>query len=154
MFFTDSVDISPCPSKDDTTDDGPTYQFFDLASNATMYTPCVRPAVSLRFGFAVAGGTLLLLNVTGCRAIIRDNREQSEQKMAAMARRRPGGSGDSAEDDIAAIAKQISDTAEVIYQNWKSRNLTPAELISCHGAGDTAKLGQVPTNILISSAIH
>ncbi|XP_076270128.1 serine/threonine-protein phosphatase 2A regulatory subunit B'' subunit beta-like isoform X7 [Rhynchophorus ferrugineus] len=63
--------------------------------------------------------------------------------MAAMARRRPGGSGDSAEDDIAAIAKQISDTAEVIYQNWKSRNLTPAELISCHGAGDTAKLGSM-----------
>lgn len=64
-------------------------------------------------------------------------------KMAAMARRRPGGSGDSAEDDIAAIAKQISDTAEVIYQNWKSRNLAPADLITCHGAGDTAKLGSM-----------
>ncbi|XP_030766664.1 serine/threonine-protein phosphatase 2A regulatory subunit B'' subunit beta isoform X4 [Sitophilus oryzae] len=63
--------------------------------------------------------------------------------MAAMARRRPGGSGDSAEDDIAAIAKQISDTAEVIYQNWKSRNLAPADLITCHGAGDTAKLGSM-----------
>jgi len=62
--------------------------------------------------------------------------------MAAMARHRPGGSGgDAAEDDIAAIAKQISDTAEVIYQNWKSRNLAPADLITCHGAGDTAKFG-------------
>lgn len=61
--------------------------------------------------------------------------------MAATARRRSGGSGDSAEDDIAAIAKQISDTAEVIYQNWKSRNLAPADLITCHAAGDPAKLG-------------
>ncbi|XP_048521114.1 serine/threonine-protein phosphatase 2A regulatory subunit B'' subunit beta isoform X2 [Dendroctonus ponderosae] len=63
--------------------------------------------------------------------------------MAATARRRPGGSGDSAEDDIAAIAKQISDTAEVIYQNWKSRNLAPADLITCHAAGDPAKLGSM-----------
>ncbi|XP_066255538.1 serine/threonine-protein phosphatase 2A regulatory subunit B'' subunit beta-like isoform X5 [Euwallacea similis] len=63
--------------------------------------------------------------------------------MAAMARRRPGGGADAAEEDIAAIAKQISDTAEVIYQNWKSRNLAPADLIACHAAGDTDKLGSM-----------
>ncbi|CAG9767683.1 unnamed protein product [Ceutorhynchus assimilis] len=63
--------------------------------------------------------------------------------MAATARRRPGTSSDSSEDDIAAIAKQISDTAEVIYQNWKSRNLAPADLITCHGAEDTLKLGSM-----------
>ncbi|XP_050310019.1 serine/threonine-protein phosphatase 2A regulatory subunit B'' subunit beta-like isoform X4 [Anthonomus grandis grandis] len=62
--------------------------------------------------------------------------------MATTARRRPD-STDSADDDIAAIAKQISDTAEVIYQNWKSRNLAPSDLINCHGAGETAKLGSM-----------
>lgn len=55
--------------------------------------------------------------------------------MATTARRRDP------DEDIAAIAKQISDQAEAIYQNWKSRGLAPAELISCHAAGDTSKLG-------------
>lgn len=32
------------------------------------------------------------------------------------------------DDDIAAIAKQISDHAEAIYQTWKSRGLGPSEL--------------------------
>ncbi|XP_049822068.1 serine/threonine-protein phosphatase 2A regulatory subunit B'' subunit beta isoform X4 [Aethina tumida] len=57
--------------------------------------------------------------------------------MATTARRRDP------EDDIAAIAKQISDQAEAIYQNWKSRGLAPADLISCHAAGDTSKLGSM-----------
>ncbi|XP_074041580.1 serine/threonine-protein phosphatase 2A regulatory subunit B'' subunit alpha isoform X2 [Leptinotarsa decemlineata] len=47
------------------------------------------------------------------------------------------------DDDIAAIAKQISDQAEAIYQNWKSRGLGPADLITCHAAGDTSKLGSM-----------
>lgn len=37
------------------------------------------------------------------------------------------------DDDIAAIAKQISDHAEAIYQTWKSRGLAPTEILSCHG---------------------
>ncbi|XP_024083630.1 uncharacterized protein LOC106674088 isoform X3 [Cimex lectularius] len=36
------------------------------------------------------------------------------------------------EEDIAAIAKQISDHAEAIYQNWKSRGLAPTEILSCN----------------------
>ncbi|XP_065163604.1 serine/threonine-protein phosphatase 2A regulatory subunit B'' subunit alpha isoform X3 [Atheta coriaria] len=56
--------------------------------------------------------------------------------MATTARRNP-------DEDIAAIAKQISDQAEAIYQNWKSRGLGPADLISCHAAGDTSKLGSM-----------
>lgn len=36
------------------------------------------------------------------------------------------------EEDIAAIAKQISDHAEAIYQTWKSRGLAPAEILTCH----------------------
>ncbi|KAJ3653215.1 hypothetical protein Zmor_012479 [Zophobas morio] len=57
--------------------------------------------------------------------------------MATTARRRDP------DDDIAAIAKQISDQAEAIYQNWKSRGLAPAELITCHAVGDTTKLGSM-----------
>ncbi|XP_056635354.1 serine/threonine-protein phosphatase 2A regulatory subunit B'' subunit beta isoform X1 [Diorhabda sublineata] len=57
--------------------------------------------------------------------------------MATTARRRDP------DDDIAAIAKQISDQAEAIYQNWKSRGLGPADLLTCHGAGDTTKLGSM-----------
>lgn len=47
------------------------------------------------------------------------------------------------EDDIAAIAKQISDQAEAIYQNWKARGLGPADLITCHAATDAAKIGSM-----------
>lgn len=36
------------------------------------------------------------------------------------------------EEDIAAIAKQISDHAEAIYQTWKSRGLAPTEILTCH----------------------
>ncbi|XP_050511838.1 serine/threonine-protein phosphatase 2A regulatory subunit B'' subunit alpha-like isoform X2 [Diabrotica virgifera virgifera] len=57
--------------------------------------------------------------------------------MATTARRRDP------DDDIAAIAKQISDQAEAIYQNWKSRGLGPADLLTCHAAGDTTKLGSM-----------
>ncbi|XP_028050120.1 serine/threonine-protein phosphatase 2A regulatory subunit B'' subunit alpha isoform X2 [Monomorium pharaonis] len=38
----------------------------------------------------------------------------------------------SGEEDIAAIAKQISDHAEAIYQTWKSRGLAPTEILTCH----------------------
>lgn len=36
------------------------------------------------------------------------------------------------EEDIAAIAKQISDHAEAIYQTWKARGLAPTEILNCH----------------------
>lgn len=39
---------------------------------------------------------------------------------------------DAGEEDIAAIAKQISDHAEAIYQTWKSRGLAPTEILNCH----------------------
>jgi hypothetical protein len=38
------------------------------------------------------------------------------------------------EDDIESIAKQISDHAEAIYQEWKSRGLAPTEILKCHPA--------------------
>ena len=38
----------------------------------------------------------------------------------------------SAEHDIKAIAKQISDHAEAIYQTWKSKGLTPNQLLHLH----------------------
>jgi serine/threonine-protein phosphatase 2A regulatory subunit B'' len=59
-------------------------------------------------------------------------------KMAATAkhehvRNRNGGKFPAEpEEDIAAIAKQISDHAEAIYQTWKSRGLAPTEILTCH----------------------
>ncbi|XP_053600846.1 uncharacterized protein LOC128669773 isoform X1 [Plodia interpunctella] len=50
--------------------------------------------------------------------------------MAATARREI----DTGEEDIAAIAKQISDHAEAIYQTWKARGLAPTEILSCRPA--------------------
>ncbi|XP_008550517.1 uncharacterized protein LOC103573275 [Microplitis demolitor] len=44
----------------------------------------------------------------------------------------------SGEEDIAAIAKQISDHAEAIYQSWKSRGLAPAEIFNCHNNATAA----------------
>lgn len=52
----------------------------------------------------------------------------------------------SAEQDIQAIAKQISDHAEAIYQTWKSKGLTPNELLHLHSAETAAETpgGDVP----------
>jgi hypothetical protein len=35
------------------------------------------------------------------------------------------------EEDVAAIAKQISDHAEAIYRAWKARGLGPSEILGC-----------------------
>ena len=67
----------------------------------------------------------------------------SEASMAATAKRdlrRKFSAESSGEEDIAAIAKQISDHAEAIYQTWKSRGLAPTEILNCHNnaaAADT-----------------
>lgn len=42
------------------------------------------------------------------------------------------------DEDIAAIAKQISDHAEAIYQTWKSRGLAPTEILTCHSNATAA----------------
>lgn len=50
------------------------------------------------------------------------------------------------EEDIAAIAKQISDHAEAIYQTWKSRGLAPTEILTCHSSATAAdKFGSTLT---------
>lgn len=51
------------------------------------------------------------------------------------------------EEDIAAIAKQISDHAEAIYQTWKARGLAPDEILTCHRDSSAAadKLGTALT---------
>lgn len=52
----------------------------------------------------------------------------------------------SGEEDIAAIAKQISDHAEAIYQTWKSRGLAPTEILNCHSNATAAdKFGSALT---------
>ncbi|GAB0096844.1 hypothetical protein DMENIID0001_124120 [Sergentomyia squamirostris] len=40
------------------------------------------------------------------------------------------------QEDIATIAKQISDHAEAIYQTWKARGLAPSEILNCHTGSD------------------
>lgn len=42
------------------------------------------------------------------------------------------------EEDIATIAKQISDHAEAIYQTWKARGLAPTEILNCHTSASDA----------------
>lgn len=58
--------------------------------------------------------------------------------MAATARREI----DTGEEDIAAIAKQISDHAEAIYQTWKARGLAPSEILSCRPTAPSIKLSE------------
>ncbi|XP_011303510.1 uncharacterized protein [Fopius arisanus] len=68
--------------------------------------------------------------------------------MAATAKHevRPKFPGDPGEEDIAAIAKQISDHAEAIYQTWKSRGLAPTEILTCHSNATAAdKFGSALT---------
>lgn len=57
------------------------------------------------------------------------------------------------DEDIAAIAKQISDHAEVIYQTWKARGLAPNEILTCHNNINVAdKFGSVLTSAFSSSS--
>lgn len=58
--------------------------------------------------------------------------------MATTAKLRGSNFPDSGEEDIAAIAKQISDHAEAIYQTWKSRGLAPTEILNCHSNDQAA----------------
>ncbi|XP_054015091.1 uncharacterized protein LOC128896008 isoform X2 [Hylaeus anthracinus] len=64
-------------------------------------------------------------------------------RMAATAkhdlrRKFPTDTSTSGDEDIAAIAKQISDHAEAIYQTWKSRGLAPTEILNCHSNATAA----------------
>lgn len=69
--------------------------------------------------------------------------------MTTTANHRTAGAGNMApepEEDIAAIAKQISDHAEAIYQTWKARGLAPNEILTCHRDSSAAdKFGSVLT---------
>lgn len=50
----------------------------------------------------------------------------------------PASSNFEAAEDIETIAKQISDHAEAIYQEWKARGLAPTEILKCHPDADTS----------------
>lgn len=50
----------------------------------------------------------------------------------------PASSNFEAAEDIESIAKQISDHAEAIYQEWKARGLAPTEILKCHPDTDTS----------------
>lgn len=50
----------------------------------------------------------------------------------------PASSSFEAAEDIESIAKQISDHAEAIYQEWKARGLAPTEILKCHPDTDSS----------------
>lgn len=50
----------------------------------------------------------------------------------------PASSNFEAAEDIESIAKQISDHAEAIYQEWKARGLAPTEILKCHPDSDSS----------------
>lgn len=58
--------------------------------------------------------------------------DHSPHRMMAATAKHARDKFDAGEEDIAAIAKQISDHAEAIYQTWKSRGLAPTEILNCH----------------------
>lgn len=65
----------------------------------------------------------------------------------------PADTSTSGEEDIAAIAKQISDHAEAIYQTWKSRGLAPTEILTCHSnATAVDKFGSALTPCTLPAA--
>lgn len=80
-----------------------------------------------------------------------ETREEEWSRMAATAkhdlrRKFPTDTSTSDDEDIAAIAKQISDHAEAIYQTWKSRGLAPTEILNCHSNATAAdKFGSALT---------
>lgn len=66
--------------------------------------------------------------------------------MTTTANHRTANMAPEPEEDIAAIAKQISDHAEAIYQTWKARGLAPNEILTCHRDSSAAdKFGSVLT---------
>lgn len=87
--------------------------------------------------------------------------KQGFYDMAATAkhdlrRKFPADTSASGEEDIAAIAKQISDHAEAIYQTWKSRGLAPTEILTCHSntiAADKFGSALTPCNSPIGNAV-
>lgn len=54
----------------------------------------------------------------------------------------PASSNFEAAEDIESIAKQISDHAEAIYQEWKARGLAPTEILKCHPDSDTSSFNR------------
>ncbi|XP_076752268.1 uncharacterized protein LOC143424224 isoform X2 [Xylocopa sonorina] len=87
-------------------------------------------------------------------------RQERCSSMAATAkhdlrRKFPTDTSTSGDEDIAAIAKQISDHAEAIYQTWKSRGLAPTEILNCHSNATAAdKFGSVLTPTTTSNSVN
>lgn len=77
---------------------------------------------------------------------LRQQRQTQHERCSSMAatakhdlrQKFPTETSTSGDEDIAAIAKQISDHAEAIYQTWKSRGLAPTEILNCHSNATAA----------------
>lgn len=100
------------------------------------------------------------LNYSNSRELISDYTNKKLKIMAATAKRdlrRKFSAETSGEEDIAAIAKQISDHAEAIYQTWKSRGLAPTEILNCHNNASAADkfgtaLSPITSNLSVDSS--
>ncbi|XP_070497933.1 uncharacterized protein [Chironomus tepperi] len=67
-------------------------------------------------------------------------KQTSNSSSSDVRRNSPSSSIEVAEDieSIESIAKQISDHAEAIYQEWKARGLAPTEILKCHPETDNS----------------
>lgn len=100
--------------------------------------------------------------LTAVSYLIAQNHPFFADRMAATAKHElrsqyPHGEN-SGDEDIAAIAKQISDHAEAIYQSWKSRGLAPSEILKCHATSNMdSKFSSTSSNVkdlLVQSPDH
>lgn len=56
-------------------------------------------------------------------------------------------------EEIENIAKQISDHAEAIYQEWKARGLAPSEILKCHPETDCSFSQSFNSKIVYSGTV-
>jgi serine/threonine-protein phosphatase 2A regulatory subunit B'' len=57
-------------------------------------------------------------------------------------------------EEIENIAKQISDHAEAIYQEWKARGLAPTEILKCHPGSENLTFNQTLNPKLSPTSVH
>ncbi|KAF7405444.1 hypothetical protein HZH66_004350 [Vespula vulgaris] len=102
---------------------------------------------AVHFGYAIPVNVVPIKESPDLVELVLDH----SSEMAATAkhdlrRKFPTETSSSGDEDIAAIAKQISDHAEAIYQTWKSRGLEPTEILNCHSNATAAdKFGSALT---------
>lgn len=80
----------------------------------------------------------------------------AKQSPSSDDRRNSSASSSSLElsEEIENIAKQISDHAEAIYQEWKARGLAPTEILKCHPGSENLTFNQTLNPKLSPTSVH